>query len=99
MPITLFASQEQQINDITKNIYVDKIIIGGATTEDAKLIKQIVIANISEAAFKLHKKKSDRLEPEDALVRSSDPEAIYGKHQFDVRACDTNILGIIWEKI
>lgn len=49
--------------------------------------------------FKLHKKKSDRLEPEDALVRSSDPEAIYGKHQFDVRACDTNILGIISEKI
>ena len=44
-------------------------------------------------------KKSNRLEPEDALVRSSDPEAIYGKHQFDVRACDTNILGIISEKI
>ena len=39
MPITLFASQEQQINGIAKNIYVDKIIIGGATTEDAKLIK------------------------------------------------------------
>lgn len=39
MPITLFASQEDQINGIAKNIYADKIIIGGATTEDAKHIK------------------------------------------------------------
>ena len=59
------SRKPEAIEELCKSLYVDNLVSGGATIEDAKDVKQQAVKIFEDATFTLHKLHSNKEELED----------------------------------
>lgn len=83
--------------ELRKSLYVDDIITGGNTIQEAKQRKTEAIEILGDATFSLHKWASNAKELEDDNdPKGENAEQTVAKQQLETK--ETKILGIIWNK-
>ena len=85
-----------EIAEIRQSLYVDDVISGGSTIEEAKHLKETAKSVFQEARFELHKWHSNVPELESEMLEPD--EQTYAKKQLGVKATETKILGLHWQK-
>ena len=86
-----------EVAEIEKCLYVDDVITGGDTKEEVLDLKETTVAIFEEAKFELHKWHSN----ESVLEAKSEPDdgkQSYAKDQLGVKAGETKLLGLPWNK-
>ena len=86
------------VAEIKKSLYVDDLISGSTTVEKAKELRDGAIEIFEDAKFTLHKWNSneDGLQPKEVNAQSD--ESTYAKQQLGVKANESKILGLPWDK-
>ena len=86
-----------EVAEIEKCLYVDDVITEGDTKEEVLDLKETTVAIFEEAKFELHKWHSN----ESVLEAKSEPDdgkQSYAKDQLGVKAGETKLLGLPWNK-
>ena len=86
-----------EVNEIRRSLYVDDVISGACTVEQAQHLKDTAISVFGEANFELHKWHSNAGELETER-EEMDVDQSYAKEQLGVRANETKMLGLAWNK-
>ena len=86
------------IEEIKENLYVDDVIGGAETQDEAKTLKEQTIKILGDAKFVLHKWHSNIRELEDCSLKDEDEEQTYAKQQMNVKKDESAILGVKWNK-
>ena len=89
------------VEEISKTLYVDDLIMGGHDVEMLKTFKEKAIEIFEKAGFVLHKWHSNKAELEDISVQNSDESSTttYAKQQLGgAKSNCTKILGLVWDK-
>ena len=86
-----------EVEEITKSLYVDDIITGAETKDKMRKLKETAITIFQEAKFELHKWHSNEQELE-ASSRPEDEKQSYAKEQLGVKPGETKLLGLPWNK-
>ena len=98
----LDAWEERQpdvVAELRKSLYVDDVISGNQTVEQAQRTKQVAIEIMSHATFELHKWNSNEPQLEDNDNRTSDSdEQFFAKQQLNVKPTESKMLGLKWDK-
>ena len=89
-----------ETDEILKSLYVDDLIGGGTTTAEAQNLKEAATIVFQEAKFQLHKWHSNEasLETENEPSEPVREEQSYAKSQLGVKAGETKLLGLPWNK-
>ena len=98
---TWFERYPEVVEHLRRSMYVDDLISGGLTIEEAKTRKDVAREVLEDATFELHKWGSNvpQLEAEDgkpALELSV--EQSYAKTQLQVKPKESKVLGLKWDK-
>ncbi|CAB3982709.1 Hypothetical predicted protein, partial [Paramuricea clavata] len=90
-----------ETNEILKSVYVDDLIGGGTTTAEAQNLEEAATIVFQEAKFQLHKWHSNEasLETENEPSEPIGEEQNYAKSQLGVKAGETKLLGLPWNKV
>ena len=98
----LDAWEERQpdvVAELRKSLYVDDVISGNQTVEQAQRTKQVAIEIMSDATFELHKWNSNEPQLVDNDNRTSDSdEQSFAKQQLNVKPTESKMLGLKWDK-
>ena len=90
----------EDVDELKRCLYVDDIISGGETVEQAKERKEAATVILEDATFKLHKWASNVRALED---NSDEPEVTEdqtaAKQQLGVNPQESQILGLPWDKV
>eukprot|EP00112_Aurelia_sp_Birch-Aquarium-sp1_P016884 Seg3862.2 transcript_id=Seg3862.2/GoldUCD/mRNA.D3Y31 product="hypothetical protein" protein_id=Seg3862.2/GoldUCD/D3Y31 len=86
-----------EVEEIRQSLDVDDIISGSFTVEEANHLKDTAISVFGEANFELHKWHSNAKELETDR-EEKDADQSYAKEQLGVRANETKMLGLAWNK-
>lgn len=85
------------IAELKKSLYVDDLVSGKPTIEEAKVMKEEAKKILGEAKFTLHKWHSNKQELEDAVVINDDET--FAKEQLgSSKGEEASILGLSWSK-
>ena len=86
------------VAEIKKSLYVDDLISGSTTIEEAKQLRDGAIEIFEDAKFTLHKWNSneDEVQPNQGEVQSDD--STYAKQQLGAKANESKILGLPWKQ-
>ena len=98
--LELWQDREPEIvAELRRNLYVDDLLTGGITTEEARTKKASMTEILGEAAFKLHKwNASDKELEEDGDTSSVNEEQSFAKQQLRVQRNESKLLGLPWDK-
>eukprot|EP00794_Sanderia_malayensis_P005856 gene5856-biopygen4856 len=91
------SNHSTEIEEIRRSLYVDDVISGACTVEEAQHLKKTAISVFGEAAFQLHKWHSN-MEVLESEGVEKDGDQSYAKKQLGVRANETKMLGLTWNK-
>jgi hypothetical protein len=80
------------------SLYVDDLLSGGQTTEQAQHTKEMASEILRDATFQLHKWNSNVPELEDKTTAQPEDEQTYAKQQLNVSQQESKILGLRWNK-
>ena len=94
---------------IKKSLYVDDLVAGTATVQEALELKQLAIKTFKDAKFTLHKwnfnateleqlGQSSASEERPVLSDLSSDESTYAKQQLGTMSFETKLLGTPWNK-
>ena len=86
-----------EVAEIRRSLYVDDVISGASTVEEAQHLKNVAVSVFGEANFELHKWHSNAAELETDRVEK-DADQSYAKEQLGVLANETKMLGLAWNK-
>ena len=86
------------IEEVRRSLYVDHLISGGNTQEEARNLKESAMSVFQEAKFKLHKWHSNVPELETVGNVSEEQQERYAKEELGVKAGETKMLGMVWNK-
>ena len=87
------------VAELRKSLYVDDLVSGGLTTQQAQQNKQESTVILHDATFQLHKWNSNHRELEDSTNAGSENEMqTYAKQQLDNKAEGSKMLGLKWDK-
>jgi uncharacterized protein YoxC len=92
------ARYPEETEEILKSLYVDDLIGGGTTTAEAQHLKDTATTVFQEAKFQLHKWHSNEASLETENEPSRDEQS-YAKTQLGVKAGETKLLGLTWNKV
>ena len=90
-----------EVEHLRRSMYVDDLLSGGLTLEQAETRKKRSREILEDATFHLHKWSSNVLELEaegDHQSRATESEQSYAKTQLQVQPRETNVLGLGWNK-
>ena len=88
----------EEVSELRKSMYVDDLISGKTTVEQAKQLKEKAEMIFSDATFALHKWHSNEPELEESLITPAD-EVTYAKQQLGTaHGGDCSLLGLPWNK-
>ncbi|XP_046863157.1 uncharacterized protein LOC124456893 [Xenia sp. Carnegie-2017] len=85
------------VEALRRCLYVDDIISGGCTVDEARKRKLEAIDIVDDATFILHKWASNAKELDEGSVNKNE-EQTAAKQQFGVQPTETKILGTTWNK-
>ena len=90
------------IEEVRRSLYVNDLISGGNTQEEARNLKEsatsVFQAGFQEAKFKLHKWHSNVPELETVGNVLDEQQESYAKEQLGVKAGETKMLGMVWNQ-
>ena len=86
------------VAELRKSLYVDDLLSGGQTTEQAQHRKEMASEILRDATFQLHKWNSNVPELEDKTTAQPEDEQTYAKQQLNVSQQESKILGLRWNK-
>ena len=86
------------IEEVRLRLYMDDLISGGNTQEEARNLKESAISVFQEAKFKLHKWHSNVPELETVGNVSEEQQESFVKEQLGVKAGETKMLTMVWNK-
>ena len=93
-----WAAQYPEESDLLRrSLYVDDLLTGGSTVEEAQQRKEFAVRVMIDATFKLHKWNSNATELE-ASQPEPDIEQSYAKQELGTRAAESKLLGVPWSK-
>ena len=87
------------VAELRKSLYVDDLVSGGRTVQQAQQNKQESTDILHDVTFQLHKWNSNHRELEDSTSAIPEDETqAYAKQQLDSKAEGSKILGLKWNK-
>ena len=86
------------VEELRRSLYVDDLLTGGATVEEAQIKKSIAKKIFENATFKLHKWHSNVSELEMENVPDRQEELSFAKQQLGTRSTETKMLELPWNK-
>lgn len=86
------------VREIEHELYVDDLLTGGPTVEEAKVKKALTTEIFQQATFDLHKWHSNVKEPEVDEAMENRNELSYAKQQLGVKSSECGLLGLRWNK-
>ena len=93
-----WAAQYPEESDLLRrSLYVDDLLTGGSTVEEAQQRKEFAARVMTDATFKLHKWNSNATDLE-ASQLEPDTEQSYAKQELGTRAAESKLLGVPWSK-
>ena len=93
-----WAAQYPEESDLLRrSLYVDDLLTGGSTVEEAQQRKEFAVRVMTDATFKLHKWNSNATELE-ASQPEPDTEQSYAKQELGTCAAESKLLGVSWSK-
>ncbi|KAK3704538.1 hypothetical protein QZH41_006326 [Actinostola sp. cb2023] len=96
----LKATREEHpdiVRDIEQGLYVDDLLLGGQTVQDARAAKDTATEIFGKAGFELHKWNSNARELE-LDQQDSDTADSYAKQQLQLKSGECGLLGLKWDK-
>ena len=94
------SRKPETVAEVRKCLYVDDLVSGGATLEEANELKKNSIEIFEDASFTLHKWHSNAAVLEDPTCISSEREETYAKKQLgQPKGEESSILGLGWNKV
>ena len=88
----------EEVSELRKSMYVDDLVSGGKTVEEAKKLKTNATEIFNDATFTLHKWHSNEPELEDPSTNLA-AEVTYAKQQLGAtRGEESSLLGLPWDK-
>ena len=94
---SLKVEYPEHIEEIMKSLYVDDVIGGKDTIEQARELKEVAVSVFKAAGFDLHKWHSNASELE-ANAHLKDEGQTYAKEQLGVKPNEAKLLGLPWHK-
>ena len=92
------SRKPQAVAELRESLYVDDLLSGGTTVEEAKELKQQAIEIFGDATFTLHKWHSNERDLEEPAV-PNDKEETYAKQQLGgPKGAESSMLGLAWNK-
>lgn len=95
---TCRAEHPERVGEIEHELYVNDLLMGGATTAEVKEKKIETIDIFSQAAFHLHKWHSNVKALEDDPTADCEDDLSYAKQQLGVKPRECGLLGLKWDK-
>ena len=90
---------KEMVEEIERSLYVDDLISGGPTVEDAQQVKLVSTEIFSRASFEMHKWHSNAVELEHSSDASRAEPETYAKEQLGVpERGETTLHGLAWNK-
>ena len=88
------------VAEIRRSLYVDDLLTGGQTVQQAKERKERAVEIFNDATFNLHKWNSnaEELEPKVNSTVEDDQQS-YAKQQLGVKPNESKMLGLKWDKV
>ena len=86
------------VEEIERSLYVDDLISGGETTDQALELKHGAKSIFSEANFELHKWHSNQPALEAETTPPVEEEQSYAKQHLGVKKGESKLLGVPWDK-
>ena len=88
----------EEVEHLRRSMYVDDLLSGGSSIEQAKIRKEVAREVMQDATFKLHKWSANvpQLEANDGQEdKKSSIEQSYAKTQLMVKPRESKVLGLI----
>ena len=95
---TCRADQPKYVEEIERSLYVDDLLTGGQTVQEAKEMKAAATDIFGQACCQLHKWNSNETEVETSEISQSDENISYAKQQLGVHVGECSLLGMKWNK-
>ena len=95
---TCRGDQPKYVEEIERSLYVDDLLTGGQTVQEAKEMKAAATDIFGQACFQLHKWNSNETEVETSEISQSDESISYAKQQLGVHVGECSLLGMKWNK-
>ena len=86
-----------EVSELRKSMYVDDLVSGGKTVEEARKLKTNVTDISSDATFTLHKCHLNEPMLEDTPTNPA-AEVTYAKQQLGATKGEYSLLGLPWDK-
>ena len=98
--LTLWKTKYPEfVEELRKSLYVDDLLSGGSTVEEAQMKKSMSKEIFEDATFILHKWHSNESELEkDSNCKGNHEEQSYAKQQLGATSSETKMLGLPWDK-
>ena len=88
----------EAVDEIVRSMYVDDLVMGGATVKEANEIKKAAIEIFEKAKFELHKWGSNVRELEQTAEEVDEEGRSYAKQQLGTVSGESSLLGLVWNK-
>ncbi len=88
----------KQADEIEKELYVDDLVTGGTSIQEAHEKKEVSSEIFKQASFQLHKWQSNIEELEQNEQLDSTEDTIFAKQQLGNESKAGNLLGLKWDK-
>ncbi len=89
----------EAVAELRKSLYVDDLVSGGQTVQQAQRNKEQSTEILQDATFELHKWNSNHRELEGINTVPDDETRTYAKQQLDAKEEGSKILGLKWDKV
>ena len=86
------------VQEIERDLYIDDLIWGGSTVQEASKFKDTATEIFSKAAFQLQKWHSNVNELELEELQGTEDSLGFAKQQLVVKAGECGLLGLKWDK-
>ena len=95
---TCRGDQPKYVEEIERSLYVDDLLTGGQTVQEAKEMKAAATVIFGQACFQLHRWNSNETEVETSEISQCDKSISYAKQQLGVHVGECSLLGMKWNK-
>ena len=93
------AEHPEAVAEIQRRLYVDDLITGGSTVQEAQQIKSSAVKFFNKARFQLHKWNANAPELETPEALTNEERVTFGKEQLGVpQEGEATLFGLAWDK-
>ena len=92
------SEHPEAVTEIERSMYVDDLVTGGSTVQEANEVKKSAIEIFEKAKFELHKWGSNVRELEQTAEEVNEEGRSYAKKKLGTVSGESSLLGLVWNK-